>query len=64
MSNMNTGQVKNIIISEIKDHLPYQQLNSAAQIALQNHLVRILEGYEKEILNDRKAVLEWVLRNI
>ncbi len=61
---MNTEEVKRIIMAEIKDHLPYEQLGPAAQIALVNHLDDILEGWRKNILNDKKAILEWVLKSI
>ncbi len=57
-------QVKQIIVSEIKDHLPWQQLTPVVQMTFLHNLEKILEDYRESILNDKKAVLEWVLRNL
>ncbi len=57
-------QIKQIIVSEIESHLPWQQLSPTVQMTFLHNLEKILEEYKTSILNDKKAVLEWVLKNI
>lgn len=57
---MNAEQVKDIII----DHQACQGMKLAARIDLSNHIKRTLESWQRDNLNNVKAVLENTLKNL
>jgi hypothetical protein len=60
---MSVEQTKRIIMDEIKDGFPFQQMKVAKQLAMASHIERALMEFKKEIIHGAKALIEFALRD-
>ncbi len=60
---MGIEEVKRILVREIENHLPYQQLNMASQVHLSNQIEKILKDYREDVFMDKVSLAERLVNN-